>query len=62
MALSDLYGVDLPEWYKILLRSRKESPDEAARLLLKLGNIRDQDNAEKRIEETLKHLNIIREG
>jgi hypothetical protein len=48
--LIDTYDCDLPVWYKILLRRRGESPQEAQKLLMGLSDIKDAGHAEKRLE------------
>jgi hypothetical protein len=47
--LIDTYVDDLPVWYKILLRRRGESPQEAQKQLMGLSDIKDASHAEKRL-------------
>jgi hypothetical protein len=55
--LSDPAQLGLPEWYKLLLTRREESPDEAGRLLAALANTRDPDHATRTIKKILQNLN-----
>ncbi len=56
--LSASYNENLPNWYKMLLDSRGESPIDASRHLMALSNIRNYDHAEKHIEGIKKYLKI----
>ncbi len=56
--LSASYNENLPNWYKMLLDSRGESPIDASRHLMVLSNIRNYDHAEKHIEGIKKYLKI----
>lgn len=47
--LSESFDLDLPHWYRMLLDSRKESPTEAARLLMTLANTRHVDHIDQQI-------------
>lgn len=47
--LSDSFDLDLPHWYRMLLDSRKESPIEAASLLMTLANTRHPDHMDQQI-------------
>ena len=42
--LSELYSVDLPPWYRMVLDQRGESPVQAAKDLMTLSNTRDPDH------------------
>ncbi len=53
-ALTDCYQGALPEWYRLLLNSRGESPVDAAKHLLGLSNTRDYEHAKNRISK-IKH-------
>lgn len=48
--LTESFDLDLPHWYRMLLDSRKESPTEAARLLMTLANTRHIDHIDQQIE------------
>ncbi len=56
--LSESYNGNLPVWYKILLKSRGESPIDASKHLMTLSNTRNYDHAEKHIEEIKNYLKI----
>jgi len=56
--LSESYNGNLPDWYKILLKSRGESPIDASKHLMTLSNTRNYDHAEKHIEEIKNYLKI----
>ena len=56
--LSASYNENLPNWYKMLLESRGESPIDASKHLMILSNTRNQDHAEKHIEEIKNYLKI----
>jgi len=56
--LSESYNGNLPDWYKILLKSRGESPVDASKHLMILSNISNYDHAEKHIEEIKNYLGI----
>ncbi len=49
--LSDCYDNEIPVWYKIVLRRRRESPHEAAKYLMDLANVKDGTHALKRLEK-----------
>ncbi|MFO8084362.1 MAG: hypothetical protein R6U27_08595 [Desulfobacterales bacterium] len=49
--LNDCYNHDIPVWYRIILRRRNESPQEAAKHLMDLANIREDLHALKRLEK-----------
>jgi hypothetical protein len=42
--LSELYSVDLPPWYRMVLDQRSESPVQAANDLMTLSNTKDPDH------------------
>ncbi|MFP4032794.1 MAG: hypothetical protein ACLFRG_21035 [Desulfococcaceae bacterium] len=42
--LSELYSVDLPPWYRMVLDQRGESPVQAAKDLMTLSNTKDPDH------------------
>jgi hypothetical protein len=42
--LSELYTVDLPPWYRMVLDQRGETPVQAAKELMTLSNTRDPDH------------------
>ncbi|GEM_PF-872176 len=49
--LKDCYDHDIPAWYRMALKHRKESPQEAAKYLMDLSNIREGLHALKRLEK-----------
>jgi len=54
--LSEAFDVDVPHWYRMVLKSRGESPIDATRLLMKLANTQNAVHREQqinRIKETL---------
>jgi hypothetical protein len=55
--ISDSYSHELPQWYRILLKSRGEAPDMAAAALLKLANTRVPEHAERQVERIRQYLN-----
>jgi hypothetical protein len=56
--LSASYNGNLPNWYKILLNSRGESPIDASKHLMILSNTSNYDHAEKHIEKIKNYLGI----
>ncbi len=53
-SLSDLvqsFNEKIPLWYKIKLKSRRESPSETARQMMNLINIRDPEHVQKRLQK-----------
>lgn len=56
--LSESYNGNLPVWYKILLKSRGESPIDASKHLMILSNTRNYDHMEKHIKEIKNYLKI----
>jgi len=56
--LSESYNGNLPVWYKILLKSRGESPIDASNHLMTLSNTRNYDHAEKHMKEIKNYLKI----
>lgn len=59
--LTDAYYDDLPQWYRMVLANRKESPDDASKNLLALSGIRNPDHARNRIHNIKKSLNLSQE-
>jgi hypothetical protein len=55
--ISDSFSQDLPNWYRIMLKSRGEAPDMAAATLLKLVNTRDPEHVERQAERIRHYLN-----
>jgi len=56
-ALKDIHDLDLPPWYRMILRHRSELPESAAVHLMKLADTRHPDHAAKRailLAESLK--------
>lgn len=47
--LSDSFDLEVPHWYRMLLKSRGESPVDAARLLTKMSNTKNADHIEKQM-------------
>lgn len=58
--LTDCYEYDIPAGYRIILKSRKESPLEAAKHLMDLANIKEGTHALKRLEKAEAALLIKR--
>jgi hypothetical protein len=56
--LSASYNENLPNWYKMLLDSRGESPIDASKHLMILSNTSNWDHAEKHIEGIKNYLKI----
>jgi len=56
--LSASYNENLPNWYKMLLDSRGESPIDASKHLMILSNTSNYDHAEKHIEGIKNYLKI----
>ena len=56
--LSASYNENLPNWYKMLLDSRGESPIDASKHLMILSNTSNYNHAEKHIEEIKNYLGI----
>ena len=56
--LSASYNENLPNWYKMLLDSRGESPIDASKHLMILSNTNNYDHMEKHIEEIKNYLKI----
>ena len=57
-ALSDCYSDTLPNWYKLALVNREESPVEAARHLMSLAGTRDPGHVADRMKQVRKHLRL----
>lgn len=56
--LSRTYHEALPTWYQLLLKKREEDPIQAATLLMKLANTRNQEHARRQIEQINTCLNL----
>ncbi|MDL1967609.1 MAG: hypothetical protein LWW97_03450 [Deltaproteobacteria bacterium] len=56
--LSENYNEKLPNWYKMLLDSRGESPLDASNHLITLSNTSDYDHIEKHMKEIKSYLKI----
>ena len=56
--LSANYNGNLPNWYKMLLDSRGESPIDASKHLMILSNTSNCDHAEKHMKEIKNYLKI----
>lgn len=57
-ALTDCYNETLPNWYKLALANRDESPVEAARHLMTLAGTRNAEHAADRIAKVKAHLKM----
>jgi hypothetical protein len=55
-ALTDLHDLDLPPWYRIILKQRGQSPLAASEGLMTLANTRNPDHIRSRIEQILGSL------
>ena len=51
--LSELYSVEVPPWYRMVLAQRSETPVEAARDLMALANARDPEHR-RTLEEAIR--------
>ena len=56
--LSASYNENLPNWYKMLLDSRGESPIDASKHLMILSNTRNYGHMEKHMKEIKNYLKI----
>ena len=56
--LTDCFHYTLPEWYKMLLNSRGESPEDATKHVMGLSNTRNYDHAQNRLEKIRQSLKI----
>jgi hypothetical protein len=56
--LSASYNENLPNWYKMLLDSRGESPIDASKHLMILSNTSNYDHMEKHMKEIKNYLKI----
>ncbi len=56
--LSESYNENLPNWYKMLLDSRGESPIDASKHLMILSNTINYDHMEKHMKEIKNYLKI----
>ncbi len=57
-ALTECYRGALPEWYRMLLSSRGESPEDAAKHLFGLSNTRNYEHAKNRVGKIRHTLKI----
>ncbi|MFZ5569989.1 MAG: hypothetical protein ACOZF0_06270 [Thermodesulfobacteriota bacterium] len=57
-ALTDCYREALPDWYRVLLNSRGESPEDAAKHLFGLSNTRNYEHARSRVGKIRHTLKI----
>ncbi len=60
--LTDAYYHDLPNWYRIRIRSKGEQPPEAAAGLMKLSGSRRVDAAGKGAEKIRRLLALEKDG
>lgn len=58
MALANCYNDDIPYWYRLLLDSRQESPDEALGLISHLSKLKGQDNIRAQINKVKLKLGL----
>ncbi|MBW1893213.1 MAG: hypothetical protein JRF40_01360 [Deltaproteobacteria bacterium] len=49
--LNDCFNEELPQWYKLLLQRREESPVDASKHMMVLSNTRDYSHARNRAEK-----------
>ncbi len=56
--LSDVYDLDIPHWYRMVLANRKESPPDAAKDLMKLASTRDANHIRKQAEAIRQALGL----
>ncbi len=49
--LNDCFNEELPQWYKLLLQRREESPVDASKHMMVLSNTRDYSHAKNRAEK-----------
>lgn len=61
-ALSACYSEQLPDWYQLLLRRRREFPLDAAATLMKLSNTRQRVHTDRQIAAIRQSLNLSRPG
>lgn len=57
-AMNTCYQEDLPDWYRLLLTRREESPAEAAKHLLALSNVKNAYDRQQRIQKVKQALNL----
>ena len=57
-AMTAVYEERLPDWYKLTLVRRGESPMDAAKHLLALANIQHPDHAAKRVDQIKSSLKM----
>jgi len=58
--LNTCYSEQLPDWYQLLLRKRREDPQEAAGALMKLAGTRHPGPAQRQLETVRRALNLPR--
>lgn len=56
--MTEVYTMELPYWYKLVLGRRGEAPIEAAAPILALSNIRHPEHARIRLQQVRKALQI----
>jgi hypothetical protein len=56
--LNSCYDYTLPNWYKLLIKSRGESPDDASKHLMLLSSTRDYKHAQARTEKIRQTLGL----
>ena len=56
--MTEVYTMELPYWYKLVLGRRGETPIEAAAPILALSNIRHPEHARIRLQQVRKALQI----
>ncbi len=56
--LNSCYDYTLPNWYKLLIKSRGESPDDASKHLMLLSSTRNYEHAQARTEKIRQTLGL----
>jgi hypothetical protein len=49
--LSAMYQNELPSWYRIMISGRGESPIDAANDIMTLGNMREADHIQNKVQQ-----------
>ncbi len=58
MRLTNCYNDEIPYWYRLLLDSRQESPNEALRLITHLSKLDNLDRIRTQIDKTKSKLGL----
>lgn len=56
--LIDILSLEIPHWYKLVLKNREESPEAAAAALQKMANTRHPDHLRKQAETVSRSLGL----